>query len=292
MTRVIQESSKPETPPDIIAFDFYSRFQRITMPACDRFALRPPPAPLCKRNSLKWCQFDLGAAALNWPRFKAENRSFGGVLGEDEESRELDADSADGLLMEVLARSGWKATHVTDKCLFAHNPSIQACAWQGGVWDDRDMILESGGICLTPGQADEILKKDVDAQDVVVHVANDGEVDAFQGAKQASMQAVRCLRHRNFKEESILGLTQVWYSKWCTDDEDLEEYERQLKEFYPTEEDLERAMDAAQEHADNLAKAKYPSQTQSQNSSSTSTSTNSTSGSTNTYISDTYDDYY
>ena len=309
MARVIEESSNKtngdkdvgSAPPDIVAFDFYSRFQRITMPACERFAARPPPAPLCKSNSLQWCKFDLGAAALNWQRFKSEKRSFGGVLSEDEQGRELDADSSDGLLMEVLARDGWKAVHVTDKCLFAHNPSIQACAWKGGVWDDRDVILESGGMCITPSQADQILKKDSQTEQVLVHVSSDGHVDAFENAKQSSLKAVRCLRHKNYKEESIWGLTQVWYSKWCTDDDDLELYENQLRKFYPTEESLEAAIDAAQAHADALAQGKSDAnpKLESSHEANSNSERNDASGGdstsdilSNTYISDdSYEDY-
>ena len=38
---------------DIVAFDFYSRFQRPTAPACDRFAAWQDK-PTCKRNRLRW----------------------------------------------------------------------------------------------------------------------------------------------------------------------------------------------------------------------------------------------
>ena len=50
-TRVLQVIQAGDT--DIVAFDFYSRFQRPTAPACERFAAWPN-RPNCKRNRLKW----------------------------------------------------------------------------------------------------------------------------------------------------------------------------------------------------------------------------------------------
>jgi hypothetical protein len=64
---------------DLVAVDFYSRFQRPTAPSCERFAAAPG-LPACKRNRLRWCHTDLGANAIAYPRFVQENRRFG-VLG-------------------------------------------------------------------------------------------------------------------------------------------------------------------------------------------------------------------
>lgn len=61
---------------DLLAFDFYSRFQRPTAPSCERFAAAPG-APACKRNRLRWCHTDLGANVINYQRFVQENRRFG-----------------------------------------------------------------------------------------------------------------------------------------------------------------------------------------------------------------------
>jgi hypothetical protein len=245
--------------PDIIAFDFYSRFQRITMPACDRFASQLPstdtPAPpLCKRNHLKWCQTDLGAAALNFRRFQEENRKFGDIVNHDPFHRLLGADSADGVMMETLVYDGWKVAHVTDTCLFVHSPSIHSCAWQGGVWDDRDLIKISGGKCLTQEEADTILREDRNQsiEQVRVDVSSDGRVPIeFEGIKNNDvLERVRCLRRKDYKEESVLGLTQVWYSEWCVDKEDENEFRKFFYKFYPTDNAVQAAQDAAQRYAE------------------------------------------
>ena len=63
---------------DLVAFDFYSRFQRPTAPSCERFAAAPG-LPACKRNRLRWCHTDLGANVINYRRFIEENRRFGAL---------------------------------------------------------------------------------------------------------------------------------------------------------------------------------------------------------------------
>jgi hypothetical protein len=263
--------------PDIIAFDFYSRFQRITMPACDRFASQSTPsASLCKRNHLKWCQTDLGGAALNYPRFREENRKFGDIVDHDPFQRLLGADSADGVMMETLVYDGWTAAHVTDTCLFVHAPSIQSCAWEGGVWDDRDLIKISGGRCLTPVEADTILQEDFNnskkngggmIEEVRIDVSSDGLVssefegisekedgggdsDGGSGSSSDVLKQVRCLRRKDYKEKHVLGLTQVWYSEWCVDKEDEMEFKKVFTEFFKTEEEIEAGQEAAQQHAE------------------------------------------
>jgi len=242
------------------------------MPACDRFtsqsasASNPSPPALCKRNNLKWCQTDLGAAALNYRRFHAEHRKFGDIVDHDPFQRLLDADSADGVMMETLVFEGWKVAHVSDTCLFVHAPSIQSCAWQGGVWDDRDLIKISGGKCLTQAEADEILLKDSkktgrnSIEEVRIDVSSDGRVsnefeglvgvDNFrQNINEQSLKQVRCLRRKDYKEEHVLGLTQVWYSEWCVDKEDESEFKKMFNTFYPTDKAIQAAQDAAQLHA-------------------------------------------
>ncbi len=67
---------------DLVAVDFYSRYQRPTAPSCERFAATPG-APACKTNRLRWCHTDLGANAIGYQRFQKEGRRFGtlGVRG-------------------------------------------------------------------------------------------------------------------------------------------------------------------------------------------------------------------
>lgn len=61
---------------DLVAFDYYSRYQRSTGPPCYRFSAEPG-GPACKRNLLKWCHTDLGANVFSYPRFVGEDRRFG-----------------------------------------------------------------------------------------------------------------------------------------------------------------------------------------------------------------------
>lgn len=49
---------------DVVAFDFYSRFQRPTAPPCERFAWWAE-RPNCKTNRLKWCA-GLRVAVASW----------------------------------------------------------------------------------------------------------------------------------------------------------------------------------------------------------------------------------
>ncbi len=96
------------TAADLITFDYYSRYHRSTgetgtrsctaasagrlqpgaplrlSPSavgragvpCERFG-QQEGAPVCKQNKLKWCQTDLGANVMRWPRLIRENRRFG-----------------------------------------------------------------------------------------------------------------------------------------------------------------------------------------------------------------------
>lgn len=238
--RVVDESAN-ETSPDIVSFDFYSRFQRITMPACERFAAvggsESKRMPYCKKNTRSWCQSDLGAAALNWERLIREERCFGDLKSE---ARGLDAEHADGLMMEALVADGWKVRHISDSCLFVHSPSIQSCAWSGGVWDDRDLILNPGGRCITGEEANEILARaatngDNDVEEVMVSVSNDGNVESlYMNASQPHLEKVRCLRNRNAYSKDVWGTTMLWYSEHCVDDFDMGRYRSQLHEFFPT----------------------------------------------------------
>lgn len=162
---------------DIVAFDFYSRFQRVTAPSCERFAVQTQ-RPLCKRNRMRWCHTDLGANVLRYARFVSEGRSFGGPLAPESG---LGAPHADGLLAQSLVTAGWRVRHVTDACLFSHAPNAQSCAWQHGVWDDREVGPgagdAAGGECLTHGQAEWVLRNDPNAEILDITAASDGHVE-------------------------------------------------------------------------------------------------------------------
>ena len=250
MERVLKESrdtsafERPvvstEAPIDIVAFDFYSRYLRPTAPPCERFGVRQSNFSPCKPNLLRWCQVDLGAVALSWHRWQREGRSFGAIDGSD---RGLGAEHNDGLAMEELMKDGWKSRRVQDACLFVHAPSPQSCAWHGGVWDDRDIIETGGGTCISVEEAANILNHEgQDVEEVRISIANDRHIDAFEGATQELLIPGRCLRRKEYASPHVWGRNMVWFSELCTDPEDMDTFAKQMKLFYPTDEDLEAAL--------------------------------------------------
>lgn len=52
---------------------------------------------------LIWCQTDLGANALNWPKLLLEERRFGGLASE---AGNFTADHFDGIMAETLVVAG------------------------------------------------------------------------------------------------------------------------------------------------------------------------------------------
>jgi hypothetical protein len=76
-----------------------------------------------------------------------------------------------------MAGTGWTVHHVSDSCLFDHNPSPQRCAAMAGVWDDsRAVASEPGGACLTLSQAAERLKANeqlLEVLDIELHDMDD-----------------------------------------------------------------------------------------------------------------------
>ncbi|KDD76615.1 hypothetical protein H632_c160p2 [Helicosporidium sp. ATCC 50920] len=216
---------------DIVAFDFYSRFQRITAPSCERFAAaaapplagpRPGPGGLCKANRLRWCHTDLGANVLRRSRFYDEGRSFGlqrsGGLG-------LGPAHADGLLAQELVQAGWRVKRVADGCHFSHAPNPQACAWGGGIWDDREVGAAAGssqgGDCLTPEQARWVMDNDPNAEQVEISLTQDGAVHAYEGVRPVADFRVSCLRRKDFASAHVWGAAIDWYSEYCADDVDV-----------------------------------------------------------------------
>jgi hypothetical protein len=71
--------------------------------------------------------------------------------------------------------------HVTDACLFDHNPSPQRCGQMGGVWDDtRAVSTELGGTCLTHEEAQAHLQVGNGAMEVVdIELSHNGNVPSF-----------------------------------------------------------------------------------------------------------------
>lgn len=122
------------------------------------------PAPLCKRNLAAWCNTDLGANAFRKARMDAERVRFGGPHGGLPDSG---GEHADGLLAADLVTAGWRLERVSDGCFFAHSPNPQACAWAGGVWDDRFQAWGSdgvGGSCIKLAEAEELVRKSLQVE--------------------------------------------------------------------------------------------------------------------------------
>ncbi|EIE21685.1 hypothetical protein COCSUDRAFT_56879 [Coccomyxa subellipsoidea C-169] len=136
---------------DVIAFDFYSRYHRVT---------------------------DLGANVFRWPRLLKEDRRLGSPAANAQEHQ---AEHFDGLFANTLKTDGWNIHHVTDACLYDHNPSPQRCAQKGGVWDDtRALSSELGGTCLTPEEAEAHLWIGGNAMEAVeIELSNDGNLASF-----------------------------------------------------------------------------------------------------------------
>lgn len=144
---------------DMVAFEYYSRYQRPTAEPCMRFSNLPTasgkiPSP-CKRNHLRVCQTDLAAVAWDVDRMVREDRRFGTI------DREGTSEMADGLLAYAVKEAGWKVHHVAERCLVHHSPNPQQCAAQGGVWDDTAMwdARAFGGLCRTAKEMQELMAR-------------------------------------------------------------------------------------------------------------------------------------
>ena len=170
---------------DIVALDFYSRYQRVTASPCERFAAEPG-APPCKENLMRFCNADLAAVIYRWARFVAEERGFSKM-----DSHGLGLN--DGLLADLLKSSGWEVLRITDACLLSHTPSPQLCALEGGVWDDSVLatIQHSGGRCLTREEAKELLLSDPGLEVLDVSVSHDGKTFGFTRGRHVQLSCIR-----------------------------------------------------------------------------------------------------
>lgn len=225
---------------DIIAFDFYSRYTRPTMPPCERFMNDERYKSNCKKNHLEWCHVDLGSVALNRPKFMEEERGFGSV---NSTFYGLNEEHNDGLLIGELVEQGWHVSKIENACPFVHSPSIQSCSWSGGIWDDRDIKL-GGGSCITPEEAQEILESDPNTEEVEIRVMHaENYVDEFIGALPL-LNKTRCIRYKDYMSERVWGRTLLWFGDLCTDALDFQRYEEARFTFYKTEDDEEKALDA------------------------------------------------
>lgn len=222
----ILEVARDET--DIVSFDFYSRYQKPTMPSCDRFTLAFNKGRNCKRNTLKWCQTDLGSVAIRRKKFIDEERYFGML---DNEGYGLDESHNDGLLFGELLEDGWNVVKIEGECLFVHNPSIQSCAWRGWVWDDSNITWTGGGECIDPHDAHERVKADPLLEMVQIEVSHAANYqDQFLNANE-SLSNVSCIRRVDYISGDVWGDTCNWFPKGCTDEEDFDMYEKGVRLF-------------------------------------------------------------
>lgn len=218
---------------DLVAFDFYSRYQRPTMPSCDRFSSEPSASPMsvapCKKNMLQWCQTDLGSVAIRKRKLLDEDRSFGLVT--DEEGG-LDEAHNDGLMFAELVRDGWVVNKVEDECLFAHNPSFQTCAWKGFVWDDSNITRTGGGECIDRAEAARRLQ-DPTMEMVPIRVSHASNyMDEFRDATTSLDGPVDCIRRKDYKSRDVWGRTCWWFPDGCVDATDHHEHALGLDLYY------------------------------------------------------------
>ena len=222
----ILEMAEPST--DIVKFDFYSRFNKPSMPSCDRFTPEYNRQVPCKRNTLRWCQTDLGSVALRREKLIKEKRYFGSL---DNEGYGLDEAHNDGLMFEELLQDGWKVSEVNGECLFVHSPSIQSCGWNGHVWDDSD-ISATGGHCISTKEAETKLSEDSNLEMVQIQVAHaDNYAGEFRDVKQPLVK-VKCVRKKNHKAPNVWGQLAFWFGERCTDDEDMDLLKRAVWEYH------------------------------------------------------------
>jgi len=173
---------------DVVALDFYSRYQRPTAPPCTRFAANKDDSmPKCKSNELRFCQVDLAAVAWRWKRLVVEDRRFGTL------DKRSDSQAADGMMATAVINAGWKVRFVHNQCLVHHNPNPQLCAVHGGVWDDSVLINPStfGGRCITKQSAEALLKSTPGLEMVSMNLSYDR--NAF-GYEHLESLPITCLR--------------------------------------------------------------------------------------------------
>ncbi|PNH00307.1 hypothetical protein TSOC_013878 [Tetrabaena socialis] len=175
---------------DVVAVDFYSRYQRPTADPCERFE-DGEGAPPCKVNEMRFCQTDLAANAYRLERLLEEDRRFGLVDPNGTHG------ANDGIMAQMLKTAGWKIHYVHGRCLINHAPSPQQCALAGGVWDDSVMCLPSsfGGGCVTAKSVADRMRTNPDLYELLeLNVTYDR--GSFAYAAHPFIE-LRCLRVAN-----------------------------------------------------------------------------------------------
>ncbi len=91
---------------DLIAFDFFSRYQRPTQTPCERFAAGEG-VPNCKQNELSFCNTDLSANVYRYKRLVDEDMRFGLIDPSGSSSA-----MADGMMANFMVQKGWHKQHI------------------------------------------------------------------------------------------------------------------------------------------------------------------------------------
>lgn len=181
----------PHKDAELVALDYYSRYQRSTALPCERFK-QEAGAPACKQNLLRWCHTDLGANVLHWPKLLAGNHRFGELAPF---AGGLSAEHFDGVLVHKLLVQNWVVAHLNSSCLCDHSPSPQRCARTGGVWDDSDNLVHSGGTCIAPSEASRKVREAFGGiVEVNVQLSHDGRLSSFMPDGQQAPETIKCLR--------------------------------------------------------------------------------------------------
>lgn len=192
------QSAAPDV--GVIAFSYYSRYQRPTAKPCERFAAAPG-APPCKDNLLRFCQTDLAANVFNWRKLRAENRTFAAMPGHG-------LGLNDGLLASALVAANWRVHRVADHCYVGHAPSPQLCSLEGGgAWDDRAYasFADAGGRCMAPAELRQLLAAPERLGDVeVLNITLSADRTAFLARRPGSKR-----RHGNSNSDSYANFACV-----------------------------------------------------------------------------------
>eukprot|EP01024_Parvocaulis_polyphysoides_P035578 TRINITY_DN3153_c0_g1_i1.p1 TRINITY_DN3153_c0_g1~~TRINITY_DN3153_c0_g1_i1.p1 ORF type:complete len:375 (-),score=48.81 TRINITY_DN3153_c0_g1_i1:204-1208(-) len=202
---------------DLIALDYYTRYQRATGIPCERFQ-KEEGKPPCKVNHLQWCKTDLGANIMKIRKLVLNSWQFG-VL--DDSGRFT---GQDGIMAQKLVEAGWRVAHFTDTCLFDHSPSPQRCARNGNVWDDSKANTHEvvGGRCIVPEAAEEYLQKNNDTLEMIeIQVSHDDNLKYYaNGDNQNTL--LKCIRKKGDEHKEDL---MRFYGPQCADDFDKVAFE-------------------------------------------------------------------
>lgn len=186
---------------DVVAVDFYSRYQRPTAAPCERFE-EGPGLPPCKENDMRFCQTDLAANAYRLSRMLEEDRRFGTVDPTGGNG------ANDGILAQILKTDGWKIHFIHGRCLVNHAPSPQQCALSGGVWDDTAMANPAsfGGACASARTVLEKMKANPSLYELLeLNVTYDRNSFSYKDKEFVELKCLRMADRKAWVQEQTFG---------------------------------------------------------------------------------------